>query len=743
MEKFDLPELIKDRLSNIAPDEIVHCHVVSDLTNRLKYGQEWLVATDKRLYAFSLNNGKPELLSSHDLDAISTIDTVNLTGSGFVEIEIDNTLHRLIYFSNAKNADFSLAVENIRALKDNHIPQVREKEETGKKYCEICKLPIPEDLNKCPRCTNKSKTFRRILAFTKPHLRLLFFIFITLITGTCFGLITPYISKLFIDVILKPNAETGIYEFARWIPFAALALLVAYSVQNFFGSLHMRLAAYMGHRTVYDVRAKIYAKLQELSLSYFDKHQTGAIMARVNQDTRELQYLLVDFIPLTLESLFILIGVGVFLSILSWQLTLFIFIPIVATVAFLMKVFPKVRIYFRRYYHRRSRLSALVGDSLSGMRVIKSFGQEKEELKKFDVKSGSFRDAGIDLEKKWSVYFPTLQLLIMSGTVLVWLVGGHLVVSGNMSLGDVVAYTGYLMMFYRPIFILTRMVERITSALSAAERVFDVIDTEPQIKDAPEPVPRPDIQGKIEFKNVTFGYDKYKPVIKDLNLTIEPNEIIGLVGKSGAGKSTFINLVGRLYDVNKGQILIDDENIKNIKYADLRSQIGVVLQETFLFIGTIFENIAYARPEASTEEVIEASIAANAHEFIMKKPDGYDTDVGERGDRLSGGEKQRIAIARAILRNPRILILDEATSSLDTETESKIQEALTNLTRGRTTIAIAHRLSTLRNCNRLLVLDEGKLVEFGSHRDLMAKKGVFYNLVNMQSKLSKIIAVSD
>jgi ATP-binding cassette subfamily B protein len=304
----------------------------------------------------------------------------------------------------------------------------------------------------------------------------------------------------------------------------------------------------------------------------------------------------------------------------------------------------------------------------------------------------------------------------------------------------VVAYIGYLALFYQPVLTLARLVEMLSTSLSAAERVFDVIDAQCSVKDVPNAVAMPSIQGQIEFKNVTFGYDRFKPVVHDLSFLVQPHEKIGLVGKSGAGKSTIINLLCRLYDVDKGEILVDGVDVRKARYADLRRHVGVVLQDTFLFNGAIYDNIAYARPEASRKEVVEAAIAANAHEFVLAKPDGYDTEVGERGSRLSGGEKQRIAIARAILRDPPVLVLDEATSLVDTQTEQKIQEALDNLTKNRTTIAIAHRLSTLRTYHRLLVIDNGRIVETGTHEQLMEKKGAFYELVMLQQRLSQIVS---
>jgi len=732
---------IKEYLEKEYPGEPVIIAEKTDITLSGDYDEEWLIVSEKRLSVFSVNNNVVKQLFTTELSKIKKIQPISLIGSGIVEIESasDGHIYKIIAYSQAKDVAFSQMIEDTRNLIEGK--PLTKKQDTVNTVCEKCGKTIPQNLNKCPKCVNKSKTLMRILNFSKPHIRLAIYIFILMITGSIFGLATPYMSKLFIDYILKPDRITGIYQYAGYLPWAVLALLLGYSGQLFFGAIQERLSGIMGYRTVYDVRAAIYEKLQTLSLSFFDKHQTGAILARVNQDTSELQRLLVDFMPITLESIIMFFGVGIFLFVLNWQLTCFVLIPVFLTALFLKYVFRRVWIYFHKFFHSRARLSALVNDSISGMRVIKAFGTETNEIEKFDKKSGIYRDTGIELTKKWSMYHPVFHFLILCGTIMVWLIGGKFVIAGKMSVGSVVAYSGYLAMFYRPVFTLIRIVEMITNALTAAERVFDVIDTKPLITDSADAVSIPRINGEIVFKNVDFGYNKFKPIIKELNINVPAGNMIGLVGKSGSGKSTIINLLCRLYDADKGEILIDGINVTKIKYEDLRKQVAVVLQDTFLFNGTIYENILYAKPDATKDEVIEAAFLANAHEFIITKPDGYDTEVGERGNRLSVGERQRVSIARAILRNPRILILDEATSSVDAFTEKKIQDAMMHLVKGRSVVAIAHRLATLRHCNTLFVIENGKCVESGTHEELLLKQGVFYNLVKIQEEISKMKAI--
>jgi ATP-binding cassette subfamily B protein len=344
-------------------------------------------------------------------------------------------------------------------------------------------------------------------------------------------------------------------------------------------------------------------------------------------------------------------------------------------------------------------------------------------------------------EQMWATYMPLLSFLLGTGSLIIWYFGGKYVMDEEMTIGTLFAFMGYMGMFYGPLEMVTHVWNWISRSFAAADRIFEILDMEPEVPDEAESIPMPDIKGAVEFKNVTFGYDKHKPVLKNIELNVKAGEMIGFVGRSGVGKTTMTNLICRFYTADEGSVEIDGVDMKKIKLDDLRSQIGMVLQDQFLFNGTIAENIAYAKPDATPEEIMQAAKIANAHDFIVKFPEGYDTNVGERGQRLSGGERQRVSIARAIMHNPKILILDEATSSVDTETEKAVQEALSRLIKGRTTFAIAHRLSTLRNSDRLVVFEEGKIVEMGTHDELMEKKGTYQKLVEMQMELSKIRVV--
>jgi ATP-binding cassette subfamily B protein len=412
-------------------------------------------------------------------------------------------------------------------------------------------------------------------------------------------------------------------------------------------------------------------------------------------------------------------------------------------------VFQKARRIWRSGWYYWGKLFESMNNSLSGIRVVKAFAQEGRETIAFNKKNDQVLKATIRSTAIDAFFWPSLEFVMATGGWLVWLFGGAMVLNSQTghpaaraTLGDLFAFMTMMWMFYGHIQWLPRLNDWMSRALTAAERVFEIMNSVPENYESPDSKPMPRIEGRIEFKNVTFGYDKLKPVLKNVDLVVEPGDMIGLVGHSGAGKSTMINLLCRFYDVDEGEILIDGVKIKDIKLTDLRSQIGLVPQDGFLFSGTIAENIAYGKEDASMEEIVRAAIAANAHDFIMRMPDGYDSQVGERGGKLSGGEKQRVSIARAILHDPRILILDEATASVDTETERQIQEALSRLIKNRTTVAIAHRLSTLKNAKNLIVLEQGKVAEFGTHDELMEKDGVFARLVKMQQEMSQIVATT-
>lgn len=466
-------------------------------------------------------------------------------------------------------------------------------------------------------------------------------------------------------------------------------------------------------------------------------------MSRITNDSDQLWDFLTDGIPWFISNILTLVLIGAVLFKMNWQMALLLLTPAPFIYGLTKWFMPRAHKKWHFVWQRISKMYSALNSTLNGMRVVKAFAQEDRENDRFRDRNRQVFEASYAANGMWAVYWPAMGFLMAVGYWIVWIVGGHKILTAQdgMTLGTLTAFIGYLGQFYSPFQNFSRVMDWSTRSMTAAERVFEVLDTQPDITEAAQPVPMPHMQGAVEFENVAFTYDKSKRVLEEFTLKVEPGEMIGLVGHSGAGKSTLINLLSRFYDVTEGSIKIDGVDIRNIRQEDFRRQLGIVLQEPFLFPGTIRDNIAYARPDATTDEIIRAAKAANCHEFILKFADGYDTSVGDRGQRLSGGERQRISIARAILHDPKILILDEATASVDTETEKQIQEAITNLIQNRTTFAIAHRLSTLRNASRLVVMKEGKMAECGTHDELMAEDGVYAKLVNIQNEVNKIRAV--
>jgi len=502
------------------------------------------------------------------------------------------------------------------------------------------------------------------------------------------------------------------------------------------GLLNARLGTRISNRVTYDMRARVVGRLQQLSVRYHDMHQPGMLMTRAIHDVEELGGFVSQVTSGFLYSLFMMASAALIVFALNWQLATWALIPTPFVMATTYIYYRYVRPRQRRFYDARSKLSDVVLAFLAGQRVVKAFAQEHRENERFNSYSGRYRRSRVRMDVASGTYSAFAGWFFTLGSPFVWWIGGAAVIRGEMTAGELLAFFGYLGMLYGPMSTLAGMNRWLTAFSTQVHRVFEVLDTQPEIERSEKAQPMK-IRGNIHYDHVTFGYDHYNPVLHNVDLTIREGEMIGLVGHSGSGKTTFISLLCRFYDAGEGSIKIDGVDVRNIRVEDLRGQIGLVLQEPFLFRGTIADNIAYGVPHAKPEAILEAARAANAHDFITRSQDGYDTRLGESGSGLSGGERQRMSIARALLYNPRILILDEATSSVDTVTEREIQKALDVLVKGRTTIAAAHRLSTLQNCDRIVVFEGGYLREIGTHDELMARKGIYYRMVMIQTQLTK------
>lgn len=567
----------------------------------------------------------------------------------------------------------------------------------------------------------------RLSKYLKPFkIKVLLVVCLMIFVMIC-GILNPYLLKISIDKHIQNNNMRGLI----FIGIFMLAL-------NFFSMLasryRIRIMASVTNTILVNIRHELYTHIQKLSFSFFDNRPVGKILARVIGDVNALQDLFTNSVTSFIPELLSLICVAAMMFSLNFKLALssIIVLPLLFICMFLVETVSRKR--WQAFRKKRSNLNAFTHEDFSGIRVVQAFAAENNSSKNFKALVVEMMNAFVDAVKLNDLFWPQVEISWGIGSVIVFWYSVKLLDSGSLTIGTVIAFTMYIGMFWRPIMNISNFYNTLITNFAAAERIFEIMEIQPDISSFDNCPKMPKIKGHVEFKNVSFFYEEGIPVLNNVSFKINPGETIALVGPTGAGKTTIVNLVSRFYDTQQGEVLIDGKNLKTVDLESLRSQMGIMLQDTFLFSATIKENIRYGKLDATDDEVISAAKAVNAHEFIMKLPNGYDTDVNERGSRLSVGQRQLISFARALLANPRILILDEATSNIDTATERLVQKGIEKLLYGRTSFVIAHRLSTIRDCDRIMVIDEGKILESGSHEELMALKGLYYDLYISQYK---------
>ena len=574
---------------------------------------------------------------------------------------------------------------------------------------------------------NSWQSYKRLLRFILPYRKRLVVAVICMIFSGLSNVVVPWLIK---DVIDKVLANKDVFT----LNLIVIGILVLFFARGFFYFGQRYLMSYVGQKIVNDIREALYRHLQTLSLSYFDKRKTGNIMSNLTNDVTALQTAIAANLISFVQEAVILVGSLASMFYLYWKLTLLTLV-IVPLVVFTIRFFgSRLRKAGHKVQGKMADITALLEEAISGIRIIRSFNRESFEIKRFVYQNDSNFWALMATTRLTAMLTPFIQFFAaIAVTGIIWY-GGMSVIDGQMTAGELIAFLIYAINLANPVRRISEIYGDIQKSLAAADRVFETLDTEPDVKEKDGAIALPAVQGHISFNHVDFSYDAEHPALIDFNLEVNPGEAVALVGPSGAGKSTVANLLPRFYDINGGSLTIDGVDIRDVTFSSLRSQIGLVPQETMLFNATIRENILYGRLDATEDEIIAAAKAANAHDFIMQMPHGYDTIVGDRGSALSGGQRQRIAIARAILKDPRILILDEATSALDTESEKIVQAALERLMEGRTSVVIAHRLSTVRDANKIVVIDHGRIVEEGTHAELLERGGLYAHLYAVQFK---------
>jgi ATP-binding cassette subfamily B protein len=749
----DIEKWLNDRLAEmpedvrlwvdslLADDEGIAGFFYADILPDGSFGELWNVLTNHRYMVLSFDHetGAREITFETPLAEIEDAKVRTYIGSGALILTCKDRAHEVARFGLGSQHEVSDLAYYVRELVkgreegrsfEDVPPPITQRPQNR---CSNCGRALSRWSEVCTHCMDRRQILLRLLTHLVPYrwMALLGLALTLLITGL--QLMPPYLTKVLIDKVITPGN-------APLLPTVVILLAGVNIMAAVVAVFRSYVMQWVGQKVLLDMRAELYERLQMMRLRFYAQRETGRIMSRVTSDLGRLQSFVAEGVQDIIVNIATMLLIAAILLMMNWRLFLLALAP-TPIIVFTTIVFGhRIHLLFHRIWRRSSGLTAILADTIPGIRVVKAFAQEHRETRKFRDRSEALFGEEMRAAKLSSAFFPFLGLQTTLGSILIFSVGGYMVINKMATVGTLVAFTSYLWRFYMPVQRFGQMNHGLQRSLTSAERVFEILDADP------EPIMRPglkleNMQGKVEFRNVRFSYEPGKYALDDVSCVVEPGEMIGLVGPSGAGKSTLVHLIARFYEVEEGGIYIDGHNVNDFDLQWFREQIGVVLQEPYLFRGTIWENIAYANPDATAEQILAAARAANAHEFIVNLPDGYDTMIGERGQTLSGGERQRISIARAVLRDPKILILDEATASVDTETESKIQIALERLVENRTTFAIAHRLSTLRKANRLIVLEKSKLVEVGTHDELLELDGLFAKLCRMQDEISKTRAL--
>ena len=744
-----LPADLRARIERAWGNKPVQLYALADLDHALKLSESWLALGAD--YVAVARRGDSPCRGDAGADSdweVCTIERAKLSGARESPGLSANTLALLgppgdpplavLRYTHRQRGAF----ENIRFVLDEAsrgraIVEV-EPDEADRTYAAAVARPVRDA--QALVAGRESRVIVRLLGYLMPYRRQLAVGLGAAALITLASLVPPYIAGYLLDRVVRP-AQDGrlarpVAAHIAWLAVSALAAL--YVLRQAAALVRLRLMAVLGEWVARDLRAELYEHIQRLSLSFFSRKKTGSLITRVTADTDRLwEFIAFGVVDVSL-SLVMLLGLGAVLLTLDWRLGLVMTLPVPLFCWLIYWHGESLNARFIRGWRKWSRVTDILSDTIPGIRVVKAFNQETREVQRFGERNADVTTEFNHIHREWTTFWPMLMLAVHTTTVVVWMFAvPRLLGSGHpLSAGVFVSFLLYTTMFVAPMEVIGQMARTVNRATSSAHRVFEVLDSEPEVRDVSTPVRLTPVRGSVSFENVSFAYDGVRQVLRGVSFDVAPGELIGLVGPSGGGKSTVVNLVARFYDASGGIVRIDGVDVRALDTGHYREQIGMVLQDPYLFHGTVMDNIRYAMPTATLDAVIAAAQAANAHDFICKLGQGYDTMVGERGHTLSGGERQRISIARAVLHDPRILILDEATSSVDTETERQIQEALDRLTRGRTVFAIAHRLSTLRRASRLFVVEHGRLAESGTHAELLANPGGIYRrLYEMQLQL--------